>query len=324
LVGSDGYPAAFPGNETVQGLYSLVMEDRSPRFRIGQLASRTGIAPERLRKWESRYALLEPQRSDGGFRLYSPDDEQRVRLMQRHLSRGYAAAEAAELAREGVVAPSPARLVDALPRGVVARANDLFRKALTDYDEGAAQRALDDLFRAFKVEAVLRDAILPVLREVGEAWAGGAVVPGQEHFASTIIEARLLSLTKGWGTGSGPRALLACPAGERHTLGLVAFGIALSRRGWRIAYLGQDTPGESLRHAAQTLSPALVVLAAVDPRWYTLASGELSSLTRLHRVALAGAGATADVAADIGAEWLDEDPVTAALELRSQERNRPA
>src|SRR3954449_1427136 len=82
-----------------------LMEDRSPRFRIGQLASRTGVDPELLRKWESRYALLEPERSSGGFRLYSREDEQRVRLMRRHLARGYAAAEAAELAREGVVAP---------------------------------------------------------------------------------------------------------------------------------------------------------------------------------------------------------------------------
>jgi DNA-binding transcriptional MerR regulator len=300
------------------------MEDRSPRFRIGQLASRTGVAPERLRKWESRYALLEPQRSEGGFRLYSPDDEQRVRLMQRHLARGYAAAEAAELAREGVVSPSPARLVDTLPRAVVARGSDLLRKALREYDDGAAQRALDDLFKAFTVEAVLRDAILPFLHEVGEAWANGTVLAGQEHFASTIIEARLLSLTKGWGTGSGPRALLACPAGERHTLGLVAFGIALSRRGWRIAYLGQDTPGESLLHAAQTLSPALVVLAAMEPRWYTAATADLSELASAHRLALAGAGATSRVVERIGAEQLVTDPVTAALELKTPERNRPA
>jgi hypothetical protein len=35
---------------------------------------------------------------------------------------------------------------------------------------------------------VVRDAILPFLRSVGEAWAEGEVTPGQEHFASTTIE----------------------------------------------------------------------------------------------------------------------------------------
>src|SRR3954471_23626886 len=98
------------------------MEDRSPRYRIGQLESRTGVDAARLRKWESRFGLLEPARSrrgfrlyslegaQGGLRLYSREDEQRVPLMVRHLERGYAAAEAAELAIQGIVSPSPARL----------------------------------------------------------------------------------------------------------------------------------------------------------------------------------------------------------------------
>src|SRR5215212_211978 len=107
-----------------------VMEDRSPRFRIGQLAARTGVPPERLRKWESRYGLLKPARSKGGFRVYSLEDEHRVRLMERHLARGYAASEAAELAKEGVVSPSPARLTPRLPERVVERSTRLLRIAL--------------------------------------------------------------------------------------------------------------------------------------------------------------------------------------------------
>src|SRR4051794_33287740 len=126
------------------------MEDRAPRFRIGQLAERTGIAPERLRKWETRYRLLDPERTSGGFRVYSLDDERCVRLMQRHLGHGYAAAEAAQLAREGLVSPSPARLTDQLPLAVVARAHRLLGRALREYDEAAAHRAVDDLLRAFK------------------------------------------------------------------------------------------------------------------------------------------------------------------------------
>jgi DNA-binding transcriptional MerR regulator len=300
------------------------MEDRSTRFRIGQLAARTGVAPERLRKWEARYALVEPDRSEGGFRIYSLEDERRVRLMQRHLNRGYAAAEAAELARHGIVSPSPARLTARLPAGVVARARRLLRRAWNDYDEGAAQRALDDLFQAFTIDAVLRDAIVPMLRELGEAWEHGEATPAQEHFASTIIHARLLSLTKGWGSGSGPRAVLACPPGERHTLGLVTFGIALARRGWRITYLGEDTPTDSLAHAANHTLPAVVVLAAVQRRWYTRAMSGLVDVASRYRMVVAGAGATDSIVRQLGAERLDLDPVTAAARLTSRKDNRPA
>jgi MerR family transcriptional regulator, light-induced transcriptional regulator len=300
------------------------MEDRSPRFRIGQLAARTGVPPERLRKWEARYALIDPQRSSGGFRVYSLADEQRVRLMERHLARGYAAAEAAELAREGVVSPSPARLSPQVPPRVVMRTDGLLRTALSKFDEGAAQRALDDLFGAYTVDAVLRDAILPFLHTVGEAWEHGEATPGQEHFASTIIEARLMSMTRGWGSGAGPRALLACPAGERHTLGLLAFGIALSRRGWRITYLGADTPTGSLAHAVTKTSPAMTVLAASRPRPFARDAAELAGLATSHRLCVAGAGATSSFATRIGAEHLKADPVTAAAEVTATKKNRPA
>jgi DNA-binding transcriptional MerR regulator len=291
------------------------MQDRSARYRIGQLASRTGVAPDLLRKWESRYALLEPSRSEGGFRLYSRDDEQRVRLMQRHLTHGYAAAEAAELARHGIVAPSPARLSARLPKLVADRTRAQLERAAAAYDEGAAERALDDVFRAFTVDAILRDALLPFLRRLGEAWAAGGTSVGQEHFASRLIEARLLSLTRGWGTGPGPRALLACPADELHTLGLLAFGIALARRGWRITYLGADTPAGSLEEAAARIQPRAIVLATAQRAKFRERIDELRQLGRDWPLKIAGAGASAALARRIEASHIDVGPVEAAAQL---------
>ena len=66
-------------------------------FRIGELSRRSGVSPELLRAWERRYGLLDPTRSKGGLRLYSPDDLERVQTMQRYLNDGMAAAEAATL-----------------------------------------------------------------------------------------------------------------------------------------------------------------------------------------------------------------------------------
>lgn len=296
------------------------MEDRTARFRIGQLSSRTGVPHERLRKWEERYGLLEPERSPGGFRIYSLEDERRVRLMKRHLERGYAAAEAAELARQGIVVPTPARRRTAVPEGVVERSRALLRVALESFDGGAAERTLDDLFKAYAVDAVLRDAVLPFMRAVGEAWAAEQIHPAQEHFASTIVEARLLALTRGWDSGSGPRALLACPSGERHTFGLLAFGIALSRRGWRITYLGADTPPAALAAAARRVGPDLVMLSATQPRRFSEIARELAPTTETYRVVAGGAGATATATERLGIDRIVSDPVTAAVTLATETR----
>jgi len=72
--------------------------DGSPMLRIGELSRRLGVSDHVLRAWESRYGLLQPVRSAGGFRLYSEADESRVRRMQGYLAEGLAAAEAARAA----------------------------------------------------------------------------------------------------------------------------------------------------------------------------------------------------------------------------------
>src|SRR5450756_2972021 len=69
----------------------------SPLLRIGELSRRLGVSDHVLRSWESRYGLLRPVRSTGGFRLYSEADESRIRRMQDYLAAGLSAAEAARL-----------------------------------------------------------------------------------------------------------------------------------------------------------------------------------------------------------------------------------
>ena len=85
-------------------------DDGGGRVRIGELSRRVGVGCDCLRAWERRYGLLRPTRTPGGFRLYSEQDERRVREMQAQLRRGLSAAEAARvvLATER----SPASVID--------------------------------------------------------------------------------------------------------------------------------------------------------------------------------------------------------------------
>ena len=191
-------------------------------LRIGELSRRVGVSEHVLRAWESRYGLLSPVRSPGGFRLYSAGDEQRVRRMQFHLARGLRAAEAARATiTEG---PTPGAVLVADLRSDETGRPDLqtlaadLQTALDALDEPAAQAVLDRLMSDFTLAATLRDVVVPYLRELGERWANGEVTIIQEHFASNVIRGRLAGLARGWGNGDGPRAVLACPPGELHDL----------------------------------------------------------------------------------------------------------
>jgi DNA-binding transcriptional MerR regulator/DNA-binding CsgD family transcriptional regulator len=87
---------------------------------IGELSRRTGVSPDLLRKWESRYGVVEPTRTPGSRRLYSPLDLARIQWMLRYLKRGVGAAQAAELVLAAASRPSArdtSTAGDAVPAG---------------------------------------------------------------------------------------------------------------------------------------------------------------------------------------------------------------
>jgi DNA-binding transcriptional MerR regulator len=291
------------------------MEPTEPLIRIGELSRRVGVSVDRLRAWERRYQVLRPMRTSGGFRLYSRADELRVHAMQEHLAGGSSAAEAA---RAALAANAAAPADDAA--GIAHQGRDL-EEALTEFDAIRAHALIDRLVAERGVDRAIRDVIMPLLHALGDRWARAEVDVGQEHFASRLIEARLLALLRGSDRAAGPMALLACPPGELHTLGLVGFGIAMRNRGWRITYLGADTPMASIRRAANEVSPALVVLSAAMPTHFANVEGQLRDLAATVRLAVAGAAASRILADRIDAQLLNADPVTAAEAVASHVTN---
>jgi methanogenic corrinoid protein MtbC1 len=268
-----------------------------------------------LRAWESRYGLLRPARSSGGFRLYSADDETRVLRMQAHLAGGLSAAVAARatLAEEqpAPVQPGPVRA----GADEVAGLATALREALEGFDEPAAQATLDRLLSDLTVETVLRDVLIPFLHDLGKRWEEGVVTIAQEHFASNVVRGRLAALARGWGQGAGPCAVLACPPDELHDLPLLAFGIVLHRAGWRVRYLGVSTPPAELRGVIEDTGPALVVLAATSPDRFDPIKADLADLAGRVPLALAGAGVSPALTRAVGARLLEQDPVTAAEQV---------
>jgi DNA-binding transcriptional MerR regulator len=283
-----------------------------PGWRIGELSRRTGVSPQLLRAWEHRYGLLRPARSAGRYRLYTEADERRVRHMQACLAQGLSAAQAARavLTADGGLSPFLTGSTD-----LAAEAMTLAR-SLDAFDEAAAQAALDRLLAGFTVESVLSQVLLPYLHDLGDRWARNQVSVACEHFASNIVRGRLAGLARGWGDGHGPRAVLACPPGEQHELGLMAFGIMLHRNGWRVQYLGADTPIDDLTQAVREIRPALVVLAAVTAERYRPHTADLARLADATPLGLAGDGATQALAAATRARLLAGDPVTEAQQAQ--------
>jgi DNA-binding transcriptional MerR regulator len=255
-------------------------------LRIGELADRTGLTPALLRAWERRYGVLQPVRTPAGYRLYSEADEARIRSMQQLLASGVAPREAA-----GVVIGETGEAAS-VSESVETGDSDALRAALKSFDESAAQAAFDALLARYSTAAVVCDIVLPYLADLGRRW--------------------LLGLARGWDGGRGPCAVLACPGGERHDIGLIGFGLVLRALGWRVALLGADTPDASVAEAATQLQAAAVVVGLTVSRRRTSLRPLAPNGVPL---AVGGHAATAGVATRAGAERLVPDMRAAATQL---------
>jgi DNA-binding transcriptional MerR regulator len=284
-------------------------------LRIGELSRRLGLSPETIRAWERRYSLLSPRRTAGGFRLYDDEDVARLRAMQTHIGSGLAAAEAARLVLEPGTEARPAGLAPSA--GAAGDEAAALADALERFDDPAANAVLDRLFGTYSLDVVIDGVLVPFLSRLGERWERSEISVGQEHYASNFVRGRLLGAARGWGRGSGPRAVLACVPGEQHDLGLLCFGVALRDHGWRIDYLGADTPIDTVRDLAARVRPAAVVLVAELTTSARAWVDEARTLAAEARLAVGGRAVDGALASELGAVYLWQPPAAAARSLAS-------
>jgi MerR family transcriptional regulator, light-induced transcriptional regulator len=280
-------------------LWHIVSVDRAiwravtAGLNIAALAQRTGVAPDTLRKWEQRYRILQPTRTAGGQRRYSERDVARVEWLRARLEEGYRIGEAASLL--GTVGVEPARS----PREHLKVIVD----ALEAADTTQIGIRLDQAFALLGVDDTLDAVVRPLLETVGERWADGRLTVAEEHLVSEAVRSRLGHLLGDAGGGVRGVAVLTCAPGEKHELGLMMTAIALRRDGWKIAYLGADTPLRDAAALSERLGARILgISVAMDER----AAGLEKALRTMRTpegvaVLLGGAASTKALAKRLGA-----------------------
>lgn len=112
--------------------------DASTTMHIGSVAERTGLSLRTLRHWDEVGLVIPSARTDGGFRLYTESDIERILLVRRMKPLGFTLDEMAELldvadqlAARQTIGPDGAVLRDRLDQFVATareRRADLARK----------------------------------------------------------------------------------------------------------------------------------------------------------------------------------------------------
>jgi DNA-binding transcriptional MerR regulator/methylmalonyl-CoA mutase cobalamin-binding subunit len=245
-------------------------------YTIREASARSGVGVPLLRAWERRYAVVAPQRTTTGYRLYDDEAIDRLRAMRRLIERGWSAQQAAERVRStpaadlaeltgdaGAAAPWAAPASEAQPDSTVsARLVDAAR----EIDAAAIEAALDEAYGSARFEVATDRVVMPALRSIGEAWERGEVDVAGEHAASHAVLRRFAMAFEAAGEGRTARpVLVGLGPGSYHELGAFAFAIAARRDGLPVLYLGPNLPAASWVTAAET-SGARAAVVGVPSR----------------------------------------------------------
>ncbi len=269
------------------------MTEATDAMRIGELSARVGVSAHTLRAWERRYGLLRPLRTDAGYRVYGSGDEHRVRAVVALVADRVPASQAVArvLAQERLTSDRGEPRTGGDAASELATFESRMWTAVAAFDEAAVHDGLDRVFAVAPLDDVVEMALLPFLRYVGERWGAGEATIAHEHFVSNLIRRRLAAYTHTWDQGDGPVAVLACLPGEQHDIALLCLGVLLGRAGWRVRYLGADTPVEQVAGIAAHVNPDVIVISGRNPALVAAQRKQLATLSRRHRLVLAGPSA---------------------------------
>jgi len=237
------------------------MEDRipaPPRWTIGAVSRATGLSPDTLRVWQKRYGFPVPRRKPSGHRLYSEADVRRLRRISQAIARGHRPGHVVRMSEPGLQSLLVSSGRAARGTGPQAPLRPLL-SLVRSFDGGGLAAALLEDARALGPLEFVSRRVAPLVEEVGEAWARGAIGVHHEHFFSEKLEDVLRAVRQPFERGlSRPAVLLATLPGETHALGLQMAALVVAASGAAPVILGADTPVPDVVAAARARRCAAV------------------------------------------------------------------
>jgi len=239
-----------------------------PKYRIGTVSRLTGLTADVVRVWERRYKAISPQRSEGGSRLYSDAEIERLRKLRQAVELGHAIGQVARLPDtelENLSGKHRATFAiatqEAADPHTVTR--ERFLEAISRMDVVGADSEINRAATLYPPRTVVKSIVVPLLEEIGKRWSHREFGVAHEHVATNLIRNLLSSLFRLYPPDETAETIvLTTPARERHEFGILIGALIAATRGWRVIYPGADLPAMEIVRTI-ILSKARVLLLSV-------------------------------------------------------------
>ena len=230
---------------------------------MNQIVTLTGIKAHTLRKWETRYSFLEPERTDTNIRFYS--DEQLKKLLNisvltRH---GYRISKIDQMSEHEI----HETIANQLTEGDNENEMSALILSMIELDEIKFSELLKSLIIRKGLLATTTEIIYPFLSQVGVLWGINRVLPAQEHFISSLIKKKMFSTIDLLPDPQkdAPSILMFLTEDEYHEIALLLAYYIARELGFRVYYLGANVPTENIKQVIEAVKPKAMLTMFVTP-----------------------------------------------------------
>jgi DNA-binding transcriptional MerR regulator len=223
------------------------------RYSMAQVVSLTGINSHTLRKWESRYDFLEPERTDTNIRYYTDSQLKKLLNISILRSQGVRLSAIGKMSDEEIQKKVAESLIDTnQDEDVKALVMSMINLDEQEFDNIIKSQILKN-----GVLATFTKVIYPFLHKVGVLWGIDRIMPAQEHFVSNLIRQKICSAIDllPIAPENAPKIILFLGEGENHEIGLLLAYFIAKKLGWRVYYLGQNVPYDNVKTMAELVNP---------------------------------------------------------------------
>ncbi|TNE95886.1 MAG: MerR family transcriptional regulator [Deltaproteobacteria bacterium] len=237
------------------------------KYSIKVISNSCGVLPHTLRVWEQRYGVFNPERSDGGQRLYSDEDLKKAKLLSYLIGKGHTISKLAGFSLdqlEGLTEVFSDQRLESQNLQIGEHLNKSLLKHLKKFELKEVTQELQFIRMTKSAKDFIFQVVLPVMREIGFMVAKGDLSVTQEHIISTLVREQISQIHLP-NIGSREREMaFATPEGNLHELSIL-IGEVLSRCN-RVPtrYLGPAHPADCLAMALNAMKSPYLVLGTVS------------------------------------------------------------
>ncbi|MCO5250802.1 MAG: MerR family transcriptional regulator [Candidatus Kapabacteria bacterium] len=243
------------------------------KYSIEMASKLSGLTPILIRAWENRYNILKPERTEGNHRLYSEEDITRLCLLSEVRNFGFRISDIVNLTdselRTLIVKKtdfdeehSQEHISNSSHNTLVVDLLNLVEK----YDEQSIKTLISELRINYSKPMIINNIILPLMREVGAKWKSGEMRISHEHFISAIISNYLTNMRENNKKYQLSRKVVVCTlSGQYHEIGALAASVLISEGGYKVIYLGANSPTEEIAASFLKSGADAIVISIIIP-----------------------------------------------------------